>query len=59
MNYRITPRKTDEVNSNIAGYDVITSDHSQPPQSSTVIERGRRVSLTFRKVKCSPCSCSK
>ena len=64
---RITQRRVDEVDCNsLAGSETASLDLSQSsldlsqhPDSSTVIARGRRVSLTFRKVKHSPCSCSK
>ena len=62
---RITPRKIDEVHSNVLGYGALLPSSGdslaslpRPHNTSTVIARGRRVSLTFRKVKHSPCSCS-
>ena len=57
---RITPRKIDEVHCHMPGYH---KDYSNPTHQSsntfTIVPRGRRVSLTFRKVKSSLCSCSK
>ena len=57
---RITQRKVDEVHHCMPGYHEESSDHHCQSSSDTftVVPRGRRVSLTFRKVKRSPCACS-
>ena len=51
--FSIIPRKTDPVYPDMPGY----SDLYDRPIGPSVLSRQTRLSLTFRKIHCSPCDC--